>query len=170
MSGNTDRTGTGPHGEHRNEVSIQDASETQFSGAPVPVVAGRVRLTRECLCRFRGFEGDLPPEARTLADKSAHDLISFAPAGVREFEIGRRFERGNKGFPSDQRCALIFYEASGKTVTRIRQNMGAAGVQTLTYLGFPNGRVAARRLRRSDPAPVTRQDLSRCQSLLNSLR
>ena len=133
------------------------------------LLAGCVSL-ENAYADFGVFEGDLPPEARTLADKSAHDLISFAPAGVREFEIGRRFERGNKGFPSDQRCALIFYEASGKTVTRIRQNMGAAGVQTLTYLGFPNGRVAARRLRRSDPAPVTRQDLSRCQSLLNSLR
>jgi hypothetical protein len=116
------------------------------------------------------FEWDLPPEARNLADKSPHDLIAFAPAGVREFEIGRRLEHGSKGFPSDRRCALIYFEASGRTPTRIRQNMGAAGTQTLTYMGFPNGRVAARRLKRSDPAPVTRAEVSRCESLVNGLR
>ena len=115
------------------------------------------------------FEGDLPPEARALRSHSASDLVEFGPPGVREFEIARRFEHGVDGFPLDRRCALVFNDISGSRTTRIRQDLLRAGTQTLTYLGFPNGRAAARRLRRSDTVPVTTAEADRCDDVVQAL-
>lgn len=115
------------------------------------------------------FEGDLPPEARALRSKSASDLAAFAPPGVREFEIARRFEHGLDGFPLDRRCALVFNDISGRRTTRIQQDLLRAGTQTLTYQGFPNGRAAARRLRRSDSVPVTAAEADRCDDIVQAL-
>lgn len=116
------------------------------------------------------FEGDIPPEARELQSDTAGNLVAYGAPGVREFEIARRFERGNKGFPLDVRCALVFNDLSGRRTTRIRQDMLNAGTQTLTYQGFPNGRVAARRLRWNDPTPITNLDVSRCEDIVDGLR
>lgn len=94
------------------------------------------------------FENDLPTEVRNLSTVSRESLTTFGHPGVREFEIGRRFEAGSMGFPKDLPCALAFYDVAGQTPTRLREQTSPAVTQVVTYRGLGNARLAARRLRR----------------------
>ena len=93
-------------------------------------------------------ETQLPVEVRSHETLSTEELMVFGDPGVKEFEIARRFEAGRAGFPKSDACALTFFEVSGRTRTVIREDRLAGGAgQPITYLGFPQARAAARRLK-----------------------
>ncbi len=101
-------------------------------------------------------ETQLPVEVRTHETLSAKELMVFGQPGVKEFEIARRFEAGRAGFPKSEACALTFFEVSGRTRTVIREDRLAGGAgQPITYLGFPQARAAARRLKGQGVVPAT---------------
>ncbi|WP_162938749.1 hypothetical protein [Brevundimonas naejangsanensis] len=92
-------------------------------------------------------ESRLPAEARTHEALANEDLMVFGEPGLRQFEMARRFEAGTHGFPVSLDCALAFYRVAGQTRTVLREDRAAGGSgQRITYLGFPPGRAAARRL------------------------
>lgn len=92
-------------------------------------------------------ERDLPHEVREHEALSPPELVILGQPGIWQFEAGRRFEAGVRGFPKSEACALLFFDVAGRTRTAIRADSltGGAG-QRLTYLGLPQGRAAARRL------------------------
>ena len=101
-------------------------------------------------------EKQLPVEVRSHEILSAEELMVFGDPGVKEFEMARRFEAGRAGFPRSDACALTFFEVSGRTRTVIREDRLAGGAgQPITYLGFPQARAAARRLKGQGVVPAT---------------
>lgn len=101
-------------------------------------------------------ETQLPVEVRSHETLSTEELMVFGDPGVKEFEIARRFEAGRAGFPRSDACALTFFEVSGRTRTVIREDRLAGGAgQPITYLGFPQARAAARRLKGQGVVPAT---------------
>ena len=101
-------------------------------------------------------ETQLPAEVRSHEALSTEELMVFGDPGVKEFEIARRFEAGRAGFPKSDACALTFFEMSGRTRTVLREDRLAGGAgQPITYLGFPQARAAARRLKEQGVVPAT---------------
>jgi hypothetical protein len=115
---------------------------------------------------FSSIEG-MPAEAKALETGPLQQLACCAPYGVREYELGRRFEMGVGGLRQDTQCALFFYGESGVLSVTLRQH-NAHGPDDVTYLGFPPGRRAVRRLGKAGhvlaPADYAKAS-QRCENL-----
>lgn len=112
--------------------------------------------TENAMTDLFASEAQLPAEVRSHETLSTEELMVFGNPGVKEFEIARRFEAGRAGFPKSDACALTFFEVSGRTRTVIREDRLAGGAgQPITYLGFPQARAAARRLKGQGVVPAT---------------
>jgi hypothetical protein len=95
---------------------------------------------------FSSLEG-MPAESRSLETAPLQEFVCCGQDALEQYELGRRFEQGVGGLPHDTQCALFFYSESGVLSVTLRQpNAYMGGSQDVTYLGFPPGRRAVRRL------------------------
>ncbi|MBX9803517.1 MAG: hypothetical protein K2Y04_12230 [Caulobacteraceae bacterium] len=96
-----------------------------------------------------GITGPLP-ESQRLEPLPLSDLVCCAPAGLKQFEIARRYEEGVGGLSRRVDCAVHWYGVAGRTRTTVTQRdtyLGTTG--PVTYLGLPQARAALRRLQTS---------------------
>lgn len=84
---------------------------------------------------------------RKLESLPLSDLACCAPSGLREYEIGRRFEQGTGGVPQDRDCAVSWYQVAASKRTTVLERDSRLGIMSpITYLGVPQARRALRRL------------------------
>jgi hypothetical protein len=119
---------------------------TVLSGTILSGCAGFTRFENAVADTAARVEGPLV-QMRELERVSLPEL-TFAPEGLRFFELGRRLERGIGGVPKHLGCALASYDRSASAHVQV-DNGATPGVTN--YLGLPHARIAARRLRASEP-------------------
>lgn len=94
-----------------------------------------------------GIENAYSPRSSVaLRSSNLAELVGCVPEGMAAFELARRFETGH-GITRNLGCALLLCDIAGRTPVRVREDGIMPATRTVTYLGPPHGRQAARRLR-----------------------